>query len=214
MKIKLIFIVLSIVLLNSILQAQLLKSYGLKVGFNNAEQNWSYSSQSGFDDTGIGPLWGFNFGVFVEPFSYQNFSLITEISYIQKGRTLTFNKIIRSADGQSYIDVGKNETKHRFDYLSIPILAKIKINGKVLTPFVTLGPSLEYLISYPSSDTYDNFNKTEIALKFSGGLEFSFGVGPIFLTEIRYCRSLTNAFKNEILTVDNRVLEFLFGIKF
>jgi hypothetical protein len=113
-----------------------------------------------------------------------------------------------------YADLGNEDIKYRFNYISVPILAKLRIDGPTLTPFVAAGPSFEYLTSFPSSDVYNKFNKTEFDLIFSAGVELPLGLTPKLSVECRYCLGLTNTYKNENVTVDNRILQFLFGVAF
>ncbi len=190
---------------------QLIRAYGLQAGYVKAEQRWDYTQQSGLNASGIGPIWGFDAGAFAEFFHFPNFSLLTEVNYTQKGRTLTVMGTEIANNPQGYIDVGPQEIKQRFEYISIPVLAKLRIDVPTLAPFIAAGPSFEYLISSPYSDV---FNKAEFGLMFSAGVEFFLGVTPKLLAECRYSLSLTNTYKNEFVTVDNRVLEFLLGVAF
>lgn len=194
--------------------AQSIRAYGIKVGYVKAEQRWNYTPQSGLDGSWIKPIWGLAAGAFVEFFNDPNFSLLTEVHYLQKGRSLSVVTTERADNGLGFIEAGQQEVKQRFEYISIPVLARLCIDGQTLVPFVAAGPSFEYLTSYPASPTYDRFNKTELALVFSAGVELSVGITPKLLAECRYNLGLTNTYKNEFVAVDNRVLEFLLGVAF
>ncbi|MBL1212674.1 MAG: PorT family protein [Ignavibacteriae bacterium] len=213
MKIRKLVIAVSLLLVSSNMQSQLIQSYGIKAGFNNSKQNWHYSEKSGFDASHIHSITGFNLGLFFESKIFSNFNLLTEITYLQKGHTTVLPRIIRAQDGSGYIEQGENETEHKFHYLSVPIFLKYQTQVSVLGPFLAVGPSLEYLLSYPQSSGYDHFEKLNLALNLSTGVEFSFNFLPKILIEIRYNFGLTNSFENENVTVDNRSIIFLFGIK-
>jgi hypothetical protein len=192
--------------------AQVLRSYGLKVGCAKAEQQWNYSLQPGLG-SGIGPIWGFNAGVFIEFFNHRYLSVLAELNYIQKGRTISFIATAPSNDPRGYSDLGLIELKQIFEYISIPVLVKFRVDGTTFTPYIAGGPSLEYLISYPAidADVYKKFNKIEFALKAVVGLELYFSK-RIFLLECRYNYSVTDTYKNEFVTVKSRAMEILFGV--
>lgn len=194
--------------------AQILRTFGLNVGYVKAEQRWNYSPQTGLDASWISPIWGLDAGVFAEFFDFPNFSLVAAIHYIQKGRTLTLDAVAPANNEQGYIVLGEQEIKQRFEYISIPVLAKLRVDRTTLSPFLSVGPSIEYLISFPPSDVYSKFNKTEFALTFGAGFELSLGLVPKLLAECRYSLSLTDTYKNDFVTIDNRVLEFLLGVAF
>ena len=214
MKALIVLIAFCVILNTSTSQARLLRAYGLKAGFIKAEQRWHYSPQSGIDASGISPVWGFDAGGFVEFFNFPNFSLLTELRYVQRGRTVTVN-VVRVADTpQGYIDLGLQEIKQRFEYISIPVLVKIHFDNEKVTPYVTLGTRFEYLISYPPSPVYDRLDKFELAAFVAAGMEVNFGFTPKLLFEFNYSQSITNSFKNEFVTVNNRSLSFLLGLEF
>lgn len=207
-------IVLIVILNISPVDAQLLRAYSLKIGCDKAELRTDYSSQIGgnsYKET----IWGLDAGAFVEFFNYPNFSLLTEIYYIQKGRTIIIQgTMIDRNNPNGYIDVGPEEIKERFEYISIPILAKFRVNRKTITPYVAGGPSIEYLINFPGSDVYKKFNKVELAVKAVFGIELSFYSMPTFLLECRYNYSITDTYKNEFVTYRSRALELLLGVAF
>jgi hypothetical protein len=204
----------SVLLTISTSDAQLVRNYGLKAGYVKAEQRWNYTQQSGVHASGINPIWGLDAGAFVEFFGFPFFSLSSEVHFIQKGRTLTVIHMETADNPQGYIDLGMEDVKERFEYISIPILAKLRLDGPTITPFIAAGPSFEYLLSFPSSVVYDKFNKTEFAFMFSAGVELSLGLTSKLMAECRYSLGLTNMYKNEFVAVDNRVLVFLVGVAF
>jgi len=194
--------------------AQPLRNYGLKVGAALAEQHWNYSATATAAGTVGVPsssLWGFDAAAFAEFFDVPYFSLLTEVHYAQKGRTVTVHETVRANNQQGYVDLGPRDLPQRLHYLSIPVMAKLRIESEVLTPFVALGLSLEYLVANSSSR---QFNKVELAIAVAAGLEMSFGFTPKILAEARYSPSLTKAYETEIVGVNNRVVEFLVGVAF
>jgi hypothetical protein len=214
MKIKITFFVFFLILGISISDAQFIHTYGLKAGYVKAEMRSTYAPQTGLDASWISPIEGFDAGVFVECFDLPCFSLLAEAHYIQKGRTWTLKASALANNEHGYIDLGLQETKERVSYISFPVLAKLRIEGSTVTPFLTAGSSFEYAISFPASNFFTSFNKAEVDFICSAGLEISFGAAAKVSIECRYSQSLTNAYKNEFVTVDNQALEILLGLHF
>lgn len=214
----------AIILLVSVLNAssasaQLLHAYGFKIGPTAAEQRFQYSSNYPYylPDPNLPTkrLWGLEAGIFVEFLNLPYFTVVSELNYSQKGRIVTVDAVAIDHNSPSgYVDLGPQDQTLRFHYVSFPILAKFRFQTRTITPFVTFGPRFEYLVSHPSSPVYDRFNKWEIAASLSGGIEADLGNVLEILLEIVYCPSLTNAYTNEFVTVNNRVIGFLVGVSF
>jgi len=209
-------ILLVSVLNTSSASAQLLRWYGFKVGPTVADQRFVYSSNwpdyIPYPNLPTRHLWGFEAGVFVEFLNLPYFSLVSEVDYSQKGRIITIDVV--ALDNNSpfgYVDLGPQDQTLRFHYISIPILAKFRLQTPTITPFVAFGPRFEYLVSHPSSPVYDKFNRLEVAASASAGIEMDLGILPEILLEIVYSPSLTYAYRNEFVTVNNRVIALLVG---
>lgn len=214
MKNILVIITLILTLTVTIAQAQFLRAYGIKAGVVRAEQKWDYSPQTGLDASGINPIWGVDAGVFAEFFDCKNFSLLTELHYVQKGSTYTITGTEPADNAQGYIETGKEDIKERCNYLSIPVMAKLRLETGKITPYIAVGPRLEFLISHPSSAVFDQLKKAEVAATASAGLEVDAGFTPHLLCEVSYTLGLTDSFKNDYLTVKNRSLSLLIGVQF
>jgi hypothetical protein len=203
-----------LILMVSSTSAQVFKGYGLKIGAIHAEQRWEYSPRSGLSASGISPIWGLEAGISAEFFRFPNFSVMTELHYAQRGRSITAMATAPADNPQGYVDLGPVEVKHRFIYLGVPFLAKLRIDGGKVSPYVAFGPRIEYLAFYPSSPVYDSFRKTELSAYVLAGFELSLESIPTLTAEIGYETSLTNAFRNELVTVKNRSFSYLVGITF
>lgn len=211
------FVVVLMIISTLSMNAQVLRTYGLKVGTDVAGQQWDYSpaaTLSGALGVPSSSIWGFDVGAFAEFLNVPYFSLLTEVHYTQKGRTVTILETVPANNPQGYVEVGLRDITQRLHYVSIPVMAKLRIESEVLTPFIALGPSFEYLIAYPPSPVTDQFNKAELAIAVAAGLEISLGFTPKILAEVRYIPSLTNTYKTEFVTVNNHVVEILVGISF
>jgi hypothetical protein len=206
----LFFVVLGI----STSDAQLkVRTFGFNVGYVHAKQNWDYSPQFGSDPHMSGTISGISGGAFIEFLDIPYFSLLTKVQYMQKGRTISvMGTMVSLADPNGYIDVGMVDIKYRLNYISVPILAKLRIETPMFVPYIAIGPRLEYLISHPSSAVYDNFKKMEITGTVAVGVELSLGFVPRLLLEADYNTSLTNSFDNGNLVVSDNSIEILCGI--
>ena len=214
MKTLLGIVTLILILTVSTVEAQFLRSYGIKAGPVRAEQKWDYAPHTGSDDSWISPVWGIDAGVFAEFFDSGYFSLLTELHFVQRGCTFTIQRTIPADNPQGYIDLGPEEMKQRCDYLSLPVMAKLRLETGVATPYIAVGPRFEFLISNPSSVVFDNFKKFEFAATAAAGVEIDAGFTPKLLCEVSYTMGLADSFKNDNLTVKNRSLSLLVGVQF
>jgi hypothetical protein len=200
----LIFISLFLSISNS--NAQLIKSYGLKIGTATATQSFDYNSNLSFDTE---YRWGYDIGAFVEFFNIPQLSLLTEMHYIQKGYEFTFEETtITNPEGSGNFITHRT----RVDYLSIPILGKVRYETPSVTPYICFGPRFDFLLSKSNEST--NYNSTELGGTFGGGIQFSVITMPKFLIEGRFSPGFTNALNNQNLTIKNRSFEFLVGMEF
>jgi Outer membrane protein beta-barrel domain len=197
----------------SFTDAQIVRTYGLNIGYIHAKQNWDYSPQFGSDPHMSGTISGIGGGAFMEFLAIPYFGLLTKIQYIQKGRIISvMGTMVSSTNPNGYIETGMMDIKYRLNYISVPILAKLRIETPMFVPYLAIGPRLEYLVSYPSSVVYDDFKKMEVTGTVAVGMELSLGVMPKILFEADYNTSLTNSFNNGILTVSDNSVEVLCGI--
>lgn len=198
-------ILLAIILGTSITEAQLIKAYGFKAGTVAATQSFDYSINVSIPtDNG----WGIDVGGFVEFFHLPFFSLLTELHYTQKG----FSTALMETTPAQPEGTGRYITiRPRTDYLSIPILAKLRFDNKPVTPYVFLGPRFDFLLSTESSLDYSS---TDVGATLGGGIQFSIISVPELLIEGRFSPSFRNVFQNQYLTVKNRSFEILVGATF
>jgi hypothetical protein len=182
-----------------------------------AEQQWEYS-RAAIAELGFTPevpstsLRGIQVGAFAEFFNVPYFSIITELRYTQRGRTVTVNEVVLANNPRGYIDLGPRDHAERSHFPAIAIMPKLRLEYETLAPFVALGPSLEFLISQPPIHT--QFRTYELAISVAAGVEVSLGLGPKILAEARYTPSVTKAYSTERVTVQNSVAQFLLGLSF
>lgn len=190
--------------------AQLLTAYGIKLGAVAANQTWDYTS---FPDFKTDNRWGFTAEGFVELFDLPFLTAVVELQYTQKGMSESIPVTTESQpDG-----TGELLTLHpRVDYLSIPVLAKLRLSGPVITPYVIVGPRFDFLLSKRGEGydlVIDKFKGSDFGATLGIGVEADL-LSPIsLLTEVRYNPSFTNAYQNQSLTVTNRSFDFLVGVR-
>jgi len=202
-----------IALASSFADAQLVRTYGFNIGYIHAKQNWDYSPQLGFDPHMSGTISGIGGGLFVEFLDVPYLSLLTKAQYVQKGRTISvMGTMVSSTNPNGYIETGMMDIKYRLNYISVPILAKLRIETPMFVPYLAIGPRLEYLVSHPTSVVYDNFKKMEVTGTVAVGVELSLGFIPRLLLEADYNTSLTNSFDNGNLIVSDNSVEIFCGI--
>ena len=210
MKSEAIFIICVLAFAASPLQAQLVKSYGLKAGAVSAKQMWDYSRNIDFPAE---RRWGFDAGVFVEGLNIPYFSLLAEAHYVQKGFRITL-PITTPAYPEG---TGEEATfEPRVDYLSIPVLVKIRFETGTLTPYVIGGPRIDFLIGKnvdAAGTVYDDLKKTDIGGSLGAGVEIPFVAGTGLITEFRYSPSFTTIFADRFLTIKNESFELLLGVR-
>jgi opacity protein-like surface antigen len=196
----------------SVTHAQSIIGYGIKGGFAVANQNFDYSSFG--VDTKSNRV-GLSGSAFVELSGFKFISLLTEVNYIQKG--MVEKQIITGEDSPE--PLGTLELDNRVDYISIPILAKMTFRNKFLSPFITIGPRFDFLLSYKSENSffdtiYEKFGALDIGGDFGAGTEYQISNPFVLLLELRYSHSYSDAYKTKLLSVKNNSYQFLFGLKF
>ena len=134
--------------------------------------------------------------------------LITELRYVQRGAV---NEQPFTRESGPDI-LGTFRTIDRMNYLTVPVLVKIHFNDRVGSPYLVIGPSLELLLNHHSDthlqdQVFDNFKKVEMAGNFGIGLK-----SDILDVEIRYNRSMTSSYKNDVLKVRSTSVEIILGL--
>lgn len=195
-------------------QAYSINGYGFKIGVVRSCQDFDYTT-AWFDDLDLYSYrTGFNFGVFIECFDFPTFSLLIEAHYIQKGMKIDEILCVTITGELDSI----RTFDYRVDYLSIPILPKLIIKYKYISPYLIIGPRFDFLIGYKIEDVNDVVYKNLENFIFGGdigaGIEISISNFLTSLLEFRYSLDFKNAYKTDLLKVKNKSYEILFGLKF
>jgi opacity protein-like surface antigen len=208
-KIQLIVVVSTFVLYSNS-HAQLLRGYGLKLGAVAADQNWKYTSIPALSTDN---RWDFTAAVFVELLDHPFLSAIIEVQYTRKGMSESIPITTEAQPDGTGEFITK---KPRVDYISIPLLAKVRFSTPEFSPYLIAGPRFDFLVS-KKGDTYevviDKFETTEFGATVGVGIDFASLLPVNLLAEFRYNPSFNDAFNNNFLSVRNRSLDFLLGVR-
>jgi len=209
---KIIYLVLIPLVIISTSQAQLIKSYGFKIGATSSSQDWDYTQLTDFTPE---TRWGINVGVFTEFLNIPYFSLVTELNYIQKGMKEDVPvTTVTNPDGTGeYITWDT-----RVDYLNISALGKFRLDFSLFTPYIVIGPKLDFEINQEHSLGFtdvveENFNEVMYGFKIGIGSEVKFEFFSI-IAEILYDYNFNDLYEGEYLTVTSDSFDFRIGIMF
>jgi hypothetical protein len=150
---------------------------------------------------------GFVGGVYMDYAFNRYFSLQPEILYVMKGLN----------GGIANSEIIMNYAA-RFDYIEIPLLAKLTITGKShFSPYFFAGPGVginlaadvEINRTYPrtnesasgSSDWSGIMNRTEFCFSFGGGCKYAIGLGGI-TADARFDFGLSNVYSGGAWTTE------------
>lgn len=198
-------------------QAQIIRGYGLKVGSTISNQDWEYSNSPGLSGLSFDSdnRVGINFGIFTEFLNVPFISIITEVNYIQKGMKAEVpERTVSQPDG-----TGEFVTWYtRVDYINISALGKLRINADLFTPYILLGPKIDFEIHKANSlgqvnVVEENFNKNRFGLKVGIGTEINL-LSFNLLAEFLYDADFNELYENENLKVNSNSFDLKIGIIF
>ena len=209
--VKTTFALLLIFLFFVPLQAQSLKSFGIKAGGTRASQIWKWDKVYDFQKK---PRFGMAVGTFAELRALPKLTAILEAFYIQKG--FKEQHVLQSETGAE-----QTAFNPRLDYLSFFLLAKFALSKNVET-YILAGPHLDIEIANANISIYDQiYEKLEgvdLGATIGFGLKSPEILNAHLLLEFRYSPSsvevLDDKINNEAVTIRNQSIEFLMGIEF
>lgn len=210
---KFIYLALILLVIISTSQAQLIRSYGFKVGATSSSQEWDYNNY--LPELNPDSRWGFNFGVFSEFLDSPYFSLVTELNYIQKGMKKDLPiTTVTNPDGTG--EYGTWDT--HIDYFKLSALGKLRLDFSLFTPYIVIGPKVDFEINQEHSLGLfnifeENFNEVMYGFKIGIGSEVKFESFSL-LAEILYDYNFNDLYEGEYLTVRSDSFDFRIGIMF
>ena len=173
--------------------AQLLKSYGIKVAYTSANQTYTsdFSGSYRYDHRS-----GFNAAAFGEWLNTPFVSVVTQVEYAQRGmRTSILDHTVGVPMPLNYVTID-----NRVDYLSMLPLLKLAVPLSVLRPYILAGPRFDFLLGYKSTpakygygDAFENFKKSSYGASLGLGAELTNVLPVVVSIEGRYNADLVSA---------------------
>ena len=113
--------------------------------------------------------------------------------------------------------IGTMTDYSRLDYLSLPVLLKLSLRHKPITPYVITGPRYDYLLNYESEFMYyvfDNFRRGVYGGAIGIGIESNFPKLIKLTLELRYNLDFTDSLKLEGKESKNNTFDLRLGYYF
>jgi hypothetical protein len=190
--------------------SQFLKNYGLKAAVTSADQKYDLTLWPALETKS---RVGFAVGVFGEWFDNPVFSVITQVEYAQKGMGQEF--VMTGPYGPE--PIGVKTLYSRLDYLSVPVLGKLRLPSESLAPYIVAGPRVDFLLGYKSDEdefnsVYDKFKKTSWGGTVGVGIQLDSLLPVSVLAEGRYNFDFADSYKTNFLKVRNTAFDFWLGV--
>ena len=210
-KIVFVMLVLTAGYLNEC-NAQLLKNYGLKIAVTSADQKYELSLVPGLETK---RRVGLNLGAFAEWFDVPFFSLLTQLEYAQRGTGQVF--VVTGPSGPN--PIGTKTLFSRLDYVSVPVLAKLRLQTGLFSPYILVGPRIDFFLGYKSDEdafnaVYDKFKKTTLGGSAGIGVQIASLLPVSLIAEARYNFDFADSYETDLLKVRNNAVDFWLGVAF
>lgn len=207
------YFLLYILLLSVTIRAQIISGIGAEGGLNYAFQKWNYTTQMDFmkdmDQH-------YNFGLFCQFLNMKYLNILINLDYDQKGGL--DNKTI-IADINSSGELVPGSTKQgiwdQLDYICITPRIKGKIKLSRIEPFVSLGPSMDFMVNRKSAyleNMINNFQTIDISVSYGIGVGYYFNNNLQGFAEFLHKPSLINIYSNPNLKIKNDLMKINVGI--
>lgn len=203
--------------------AQLLKGFGVKVGSNSSNTSFAYTvAELQNLEVDTDRRIGVNLAAFAEWINTPAFSIVTQVEYVERG----FIQKIKITDEFGEL-LGIAEATSQLNYVSLPILLKLRLPQSKLAPYVIFGPRFDWLVDhvdanfeseiagdFPSSPFTDFFDTRSWGATMGAGLTpIKFGETAL-LVEARYNLDLKDSVALETLRAKNNAVEVWLGLAF
>jgi len=205
-------IFLLVMLFSSVTYTQVVREYGAKIGLASSTQSWQWPPWTGIS-TSVASRQSIDAGVFVEWLDIPVFSLLTEVHYVQKGSVGTSN-VPPALTQFSHATNQYNTYSLWIDYLSVPVLAKLRWGLAPLSPYLILGPRFDIYLASTGTFLDHNFKAVDLGGTFGFGLEPSLQLPFHVAAEYRYSPTFRDSYSVTPLTLRNRSMEFLLVVAF
>lgn len=212
---KLLFLLILILSVNQS-DAQILKSYGLKVALTSATQiyNYSYPPWPGFGPD-VKRRIGFNVALYAEWLNLPIVSIVSQMEYAQRG----MGEEISITTASSPEPIRTEIRDKRLDYLSIPILAKLSFPIGIVTAYALIGPRIDFLLGYHDefivgNSIYEDFKNKMLGGSLGCGFSFIDLLPTTLSIEFRYNIDFDDSYDTNLLKVRNSAYDIWLGVAF
>ena len=200
-------------------------SFGIKAGVNFANVNATQALDQLTPD--FKDIMTYSFGGVAELGINENFAIQSELLYTQKGFGLREGVNVDLFNIPLPLGV---TAESRFNYLEVPLLAKVKFGNDQVKGFLTAGPTFGYatsgrlvtkanvlvdfrLVDTPINLDAINFQRFEVGGALGGGVAFDTDFGELFV-EARYNHGFSQLYDIPLVdeTLRNRNIALSAGI--
>ena len=196
-----------------VLYGQIPASFGLKGGIALANQSYriipiDYELET---EAVIGPA----LALFVETFKGSHFSFQVDVGYVVKGSSTTTESVTVNHLDNDRIVVNEGESaSSRFAYLTVVPMARYRWDLESLTPYLLLGPRVDFQVKYETDSKYplELEYGTILGLTCGAGLELKLQNLGLFM-ELQFLPDLSPVSNKEPLLINNNMLSLTLGIR-
>jgi len=201
--------------------SQFLTGFGIKAGATFSNQDHKYKPDDfNFETKNI---LGFNGSVYAELLKNNFFNLVVDAGYEQRGYTSEVAKTDEFGN-----EIGRYNVNNKTNYITMGLLGKVKFKTKTVTPYVIIGPKVDFYLGYSINATeerspeeisdYDpvleQFKKINYSINLGAGLEFEKLLPFKTLVEFNYSPPINTSFNSAGLEIKEHYFNIKLGINF
>lgn len=200
-----------------IAKSQKISSVSISYGISHSDLKWDYDANNSIINLGLlgsKSINGFYCNADIESFESKYFALVTGIGFYQKG---ALDEFPTERDG--FV----SSLKWNLDYITIDTKLRAKIKLKKFSPYLLVGPRLDYLVRFSSEfDEYDQLaklNKINYGLRGGIGVQYfidNFIVGVGWENNFNFNPIVDNngEYIRPVFTIDDKTMIFKCEIGF
>jgi len=184
-------------------------SFGVKAGLALTDQDFDYRDF----DVDFDSRTGVQVGLFAD-FAFNDYLRVSpEVRYVPVG---VKTKVIVT-EPEYPEGTGERTIKSRIDYLSMPVVVKIGYPAEKFFPYLIVGPRVDFQLGTDGdwfAAIYEDLDKVAFGLTVGGGVEIPLSPKYRLLAEFSYSPDLNKVYENDLLSVKNKTMSFLAGVRF
>ncbi|OGU61022.1 MAG: hypothetical protein A2V66_09795 [Ignavibacteria bacterium RBG_13_36_8] len=206
MKSKFLFSLVLCLLFSSQSYTQSIRDVGIRIGITSSNQSMPQYPDSKRRT-------GFVGGGFIEWNTIPMLSLVTQVEFVNRGCIIEMPR----TDANSPDPVGIISIDSKLSYFSFSVYAKFYLKIADITPYIIVGPRIDYLFDYNSDafqSIYNDFKKVIFSGQFGFGLEVDSELPVRPYAELRYVFDFTDSYKPDNYKIRNNSFDITFGVLF